>query len=128
MKSTNLEVTPELVSNLLLSKRQLGEIQQRLTDVNLLFLRIVTNGGQPIDEQIKSRQKIRTDFNIIQNQYVTLARQIPDYKTILKQIRLGELRLVDDGHCLSLTVNTKKNLNLNLSGILPTLDPANNFY
>lgn len=57
-----------------------------------------------------------------------LCGQINNHREILKQMRLGELRLIDDGHCLSLVDNTKKNLDLNLSGILPTLDTANNFY
>ncbi len=128
MKSSNLEVTPELVNNLLLSKRQLGEIQQKLADINLFFGEAAKRKRQLKDEQIKHRQKVRADFNIIQNQYVILTRQVPDYKTILKQIRLGQLVLIDDGQRLTLVDNNKNNLNLGLSGILPTLDLANNFY
>lgn len=128
MKSTNLEVTPELVSNLLLSKRQLEEMQQKLADMNLFFGEAAKGKRQLNDEQIKYRQKVRADFTVIQNQYIVLTRQVSDYKTILKQIRLGELRLIDDGQSLTLVESTKKNLNLSLCGILPSLDPANNFY
>ncbi len=128
MRSTNLEVTPELVSNLLLSKRQLGEMQQKLADINLFFGEATKEKRQLNDEQIKHRQKVRADFNIIQNQYTILTRQVPDYKAVLKRIRLGELRLIDDGQSLALVDNTKKNLNLGLSGILPNLDLANDFY
>lgn len=59
MKSTNLEVLPDLVNNLLINKHQLEEMQKKLGFMNVSFREIVDQDGQPSKEQIADRKKLK---------------------------------------------------------------------
>ncbi|MBU1038903.1 hypothetical protein KKC17_01560 [Patescibacteria group bacterium] len=112
MKSNTDLVDLSLINDLIHYKNELEKLNKALYFQNILFKEFNLNGDLPTQQQIVSRKKTKAEYNEIQDVYKSICLKIPNYKGILKEIRLAEAGILN-----------KNKIRLNFSNTLA--DPPN---